>query len=62
MRQLDQRYRIRHNVSILENLETIQKEGMGAFLEKERARWTCPQCGEILCIFKERCLHCGHAR
>lgn len=59
LREMDKRYRERYGVSIIKNLNQIQKEGMAAFLEKERARWTCPQCGEIRCLHKRQCLKCG---
>lgn len=62
LKRLDRRYRQQYNVSLLENLRTVQAEGMDAFLQKEAARWTCPACGKRLCIHANACPSCGAER
>lgn len=44
LKQLDEKYRQKCNVSMIEHLNDIQQKGMAAFLESERIRWTCREC------------------
>jgi hypothetical protein len=62
LRELDKRYRTKYGMSMLENLRNIQTLGLDAFVALERERWKCAQCGVVVCVHKESCLHCGHLR
>ncbi len=57
---LDKRYRTKYGMSMIENLAQIKELGVRQFVRNEKDRWTCPVCGEILCVHKPQCLHCGH--
>jgi uncharacterized OB-fold protein len=46
-------------MSMFENLEYIRKFGMRKFLKNENSRWTCPQCGNVICVHKGYCTGCG---
>ena len=59
LKALDKRYRDKYHMSMLENLSTIRDEGMDAFLESQRQRWTCTNCGGTVCVHRARCLACG---
>jgi hypothetical protein len=61
LRRLDKRYRGRYGMSMLENLERIREGGLEAFMDFERERWKCPECGETICVHKPECVNCGHA-
>ncbi len=58
---LDKRYRTKYGCSPVENLLSIQKQEMSKFLRKEVRKWTCPQCGELLCMHDPLCPACGYA-
>jgi len=45
-------------MSMIENLEFIKEHGMERFLEKEEAKWRCPECGEVICCHNGLCLNC----
>ena len=62
LRRLDQRYRSKYGMSMTENLEFIQKEGMKQFLQNEQDRWKCKTCGEGLSVHRDYCLHCKAER
>ena len=62
LRRLDKRYRERYGMDLLDNLQTIQSIGIRAFVARQNVRWTCPDCGELLCVHRNLCLHCGHSR
>ena len=46
-------------MSMIENLENIQKNGIEEFLKKERERWKCLKCGGIICVHNKKCYTCG---
>jgi hypothetical protein len=58
---LDKRYRTRYATSPLENLQSIQLNGIGLFIEAENKKWTCPHCGSMLCMHDPLCRSCGYA-
>ncbi|MFC1910042.1 DUF3795 domain-containing protein [Chloroflexota bacterium] len=59
LKALDKRYRTKYHLSMIENLEYIKKQGIGIFLEREAAKWRCPECGEVICCHNGLCLNCG---
>lgn len=62
LRRLDKRYRERYGMDLLDNLRTVQSIGIRAFVARQNVRWTCPDCGERLCVHRNLCIHCGHSR
>jgi len=62
LQALDQRYRTKYAMSMLENLRFIQVSGSEAFVENERERWTCQVCGAITCVHRSACTICGAPR
>jgi hypothetical protein len=59
VKQLDKRYRTKYGASPIANLVHITTKGINDFLEVENQKWTCPTCGEILCMHYPRCHSCG---
>ena len=59
LNRLDKRYRTKYGMSMIENLEYIHLNGLDQFLENEKSRWACPQCGETICVHKSECSSCG---
>jgi len=57
---LDKRYRTKYGMSMIENLKNIRKFGIRHFIRIEKERWTCPECGKIICVHKETCIFCGY--
>jgi len=55
LKELDNRYREKYKVSMIENLKMIQSKGMKRFLESERKKWKCPVCGGIISVHDRRC-------
>lgn len=58
LKQLDKRYRLKYNMSMLDNLKFIKERGMDEFLINEKIRWTCKECGGVICVHRG-CLKCG---
>lgn len=62
LKNLDQRYRTKYGMSMLENLAQIEGSGIRLFVRNEKTRWACPACGELLCVHRAECLTCGTPR
>lgn len=60
LKRLDTRYRTKYRMSMLENLDRIGDVGIEAFVESERERWACPECGGVQCVHTVDCIYCGH--
>jgi len=61
LKRLDKRYRSKYGMSMIDNLEMIKNRGIRHFIRNEMERWTCPECGETLCVHKPQCLSCGQS-
>ncbi len=59
LKTLDGRYRSKYHMSMIENLVFIKENGIGKFLEKEEAKWQCPECGGVICCHNGLCLNCS---
>lgn len=59
LEHLDNRYKTKYNMSMIENLEYIKNSGINNFLDNEKIRWTCNECGGTICVHKGRCYSCG---
>jgi hypothetical protein len=44
-------------MSMLENLQAIQNEGVDAFVASERQRWVRPECGGLQCVHTPECVY-----
>lgn len=58
LKAIDERYRNRYHVSMIENLLFIKKNGVKKFLAKEYKQWKCKKCGDIICCHNNKCYHC----
>jgi ribosomal protein L40E len=56
---LDKRYKKFYKMSMLDNLIFIQEEGLKKFLEKEKQKWICRECGGMLSCHNGICFQCG---
>ena len=57
--KIDKRYQAKYETSLILNLRTIDRIGIGSYLQLEIARWTCPDCGSLLCVHESSCQKCG---
>jgi hypothetical protein len=59
LKHLDERYRTKYNMSMVNNLENIKISGIRTFLTTEKEKWTCPECGGTICVHTDYCYICG---
>ena len=62
LKQLDKRYKMKYGMSMIENLENIKNLGLKKFIIKEETRWTCSECGGIICVHRGYCYQCGNRK
>jgi hypothetical protein len=60
LKRLDVRYREKYRMSMLNNLQAIREVGVDAFVESERERWACRECGGLRCVHTAECIYCGN--
>lgn len=58
LKAIDDRYKERYKMSMIENLSFIKEHGMQNFLEEQAKRWKCPNCGEMICCHNGICFNC----
>ena len=59
LEHIDYRYKTKYNMSMIENLEYIKNSGINNFIDNEKIRWTCNECGGTICAHKGYCYSCG---
>lgn len=62
LKNLDARYRAKYGMSMMGNLLQIEEMGIRQFVRNENTRWTCTVCGDLICVHRPECLHCGASR
>ncbi len=60
LRHLDIRYKTKYGMSMIENLNMIREFGIRHFINREREKWVCPECGRVICVHEPQCLFCKH--
>ena len=58
LKSLDKRYRTKYHMSMIENLDSIKKNGIRKFIAQETTRWTCKHCGGTINVHKAKCSLC----
>lgn len=58
---LDDRYREKYGLSLIENLRCIKRHGMDAFLTWQEGKYRCPDCGGLICLHDQVCYSCREA-
>ena len=59
LKRLDKRYREKYHTSLIGNLKTIQESGIEVFMENEKSKWKCSNCGGTVCMHESSCYSCG---
>jgi hypothetical protein len=59
VKQIDKRYRLSYQVSLIENGIRIKTSGTKQFLREDKQKWTCAQCGGTICLHTRICSDCG---
>ncbi len=60
LKKLDDRYKKKYSMNLIENLNFIKSHGIEKFLNNQQEKFTCPTCGATLCVHTGRCYSCLH--
>ena len=55
---MDDRYRKNYMMSIKDNLELINKKGIGKFINEQHEKYRCSKCGGLISIHNRKCFKC----
>jgi hypothetical protein len=59
IKRLDKSYRQRYQVSLIDNALRLKTVGAKQFLNEEREKWTCADCGGVVSLHDRVCSECG---
>lgn len=59
LKHIDKRYQTLFRMSVIDNLNFIKENGLAKFLESQRKKWQCPDCGEVICCHNGICFSCS---
>ena len=57
--KLDDRYRKRYKMSMIDNLKVIQEKGIHQFVLIQNHCYQCPECGHMISVHDQKCLYCN---
>lgn len=60
IRKIHKRYSGKYHLDLISNSLMIREQGATAFLAAEAKKWTCRNCGAVLCVHKDICMKCGY--
>jgi hypothetical protein len=59
LRKIDKRYRASYSTNLIQNLNLIRETGIREYLNNEKERWICKDCGSVLSVHMKNCSQCG---
>lgn len=59
LKRLDKRYRTLFEMSFIDNLDFIKENSIEEFIETQKKKWKCPDCGGVICCHNGICFDCG---
>ena len=59
IKKITKGYSLHYKVNMVENLSFIKEHGLDKFLENQKEKWRCPDCGELICCHNGICYSCG---
>jgi hypothetical protein len=62
IKNLEKSYLKRYQTSLIENSVIAKEKGISAFLEQDRRKWTCADCGGAFSLHDGVCSDCGRDR
>jgi hypothetical protein len=57
--KLDEHYRQRYCMSMVENQKMIRQKGIDEFLKNQAERYRCPSRGDVISVHDGKCYRCG---
>ena len=58
LKYLDHRYKTKYGLSFIENLNYVQENGLNKFISRQKRKYKCSKCGDVICIHNKKCYSC----
>ena len=58
IKNLEKSYNTRYGASLVANSHFVKANGLDTFMEQQKKRYTCPNCGGIISIHDSECSEC----
>lgn len=58
IKNLEKSYNKRYKASLISNSENVSQYGLEFFMDKQKEKYTCPQCDGIISIHDRECSEC----
>ncbi len=58
LQTIDNRYRKNYSMSMIDNLNEIKSLGIKKFVNHQKKKYSCENCGEMKCIHNKKCYRC----
>lgn len=58
IKNLEKSYTTRYNASLMENNRYVKENGLTSFMEWQKEKYTCRQCGGVISIHDSSCSEC----
>lgn len=55
---LDNRYRQRFDMSMIDNLNEIKNKGINHFIKNQHKKYKCSKCGNLISVHSKKCFNC----
>lgn len=59
LKYLEKSYRTRYGASLYENSLFVKENGLTKFMERQKQKYTCPECGGTISLHDRECSECG---
>lgn len=59
LKYLEKSYRTRYGASLNENNLFVKENGLTKFMEQQKQKYTCTECGGIISLHGRECSECG---
>ena len=58
IKRLEKSYNVRYKASLVENSMLVKEYGLTEFMERQKKKYTCPECRGIISIHDRECSEC----
>jgi hypothetical protein len=58
LKRLDNGYKQKYGMSMIENLIEIKNKGIQEFIKKQYKKYKCPRCGGLISVHSKKCFVC----
>ena len=58
LERLEEGYREKYKMSMIDNLKFIKENGMSEFLKSQEEKYKCDECGDVICVHNGKCYNC----